>query len=116
MCYIFLCKYFISHIMIFPLPPQGKRAPFTNFDPSTLLPASLDYWTYAGSLTHPPLHESVTWFICKDSISVSPEQVVYPMRGNWNYKAGRTIQLTVSVQGIIFSIRFLNTLFFLPNK
>ncbi|XP_020038348.1 carbonic anhydrase 1 isoform X1 [Castor canadensis] len=54
---------------------KGKRAPFTNFDPSTLLPASLDYWTYAGSLTHPPLHESVTWFICKDSISVSPEQL-----------------------------------------
>ncbi|XP_060240587.1 carbonic anhydrase 1 [Meriones unguiculatus] len=54
---------------------KGKRAPFTNFDPSCLLPSSLDYWTYFGSLTHPPLHESVTWFICKDSISVSPEQL-----------------------------------------
>ncbi|XP_035294889.1 carbonic anhydrase 1 isoform X3 [Cricetulus griseus] len=54
---------------------KGKRAPFTNFDPSCLLPSSLDYWTYFGSLTHPPLHESVTWFICKESISVSPEQL-----------------------------------------
>ncbi|MEJ1288371.1 carbonic anhydrase 1 [Cricetulus griseus] len=54
---------------------EGKRAPFTNFDPSCLLPSSLDYWTYFGSLTHPPLHESVTWFICKESISVSPEQL-----------------------------------------
>ncbi|KAM5281436.1 carbonic anhydrase 1 isoform 2-T2 [Ctenodactylus gundi] len=54
---------------------KGKKAPFTNFDPSVLLPASLDYWTYAGSLTHPPLHESVTWFICKESISISSEQL-----------------------------------------
>lgn len=54
---------------------KGKRAPFTNFDPSVLLPSSLDYWTYFGSLTHPPLHESVTWFICKDTISISSEQL-----------------------------------------
>ncbi|XP_050657198.1 carbonic anhydrase 1 [Macaca thibetana thibetana] len=54
---------------------KGKRAPFTNFDPSTLLPSSLDFWTYSGSLTHPPLYESVTWIICKESISVSSEQL-----------------------------------------
>uniref|UniRef100_A0A2K6G9L5 Carbonic anhydrase 1 n=2 Tax=Propithecus coquereli TaxID=379532 RepID=A0A2K6G9L5_PROCO len=54
---------------------KGKRAPFTNFDPSTLLPSSLDYWNYSGSLTHPPLHESVTWIICKEHISVSSEQL-----------------------------------------
>nr|XP_054417544.1 carbonic anhydrase 1-like [Pongo abelii] len=54
---------------------KGKRAPFTNFDPSTLLPSSLDFWTYPGSLTHPPLYESVTWIIFKESISVSSEQL-----------------------------------------
>ncbi|XP_006880574.1 PREDICTED: carbonic anhydrase 1 [Elephantulus edwardii] len=54
---------------------KGKRAPFTNFDPSTLLPSSLDYWTYFGSLTHPPLYESVTWIICKETINVSSEQL-----------------------------------------
>nr|XP_023417490.1 carbonic anhydrase 1 isoform X2 [Cavia porcellus] len=54
---------------------KGKRAPFTNFDPSVLLPSSLDYWTYFGSLTHPPLHESVTWIVCKETISVSSEQL-----------------------------------------
>nr|XP_012326444.1 carbonic anhydrase 1 isoform X1 [Aotus nancymaae] len=54
---------------------KGKRAPFTNFDPSTLLPSSLDFWTYFGSLTHPPLYESVTWIICKEIISVSSEQL-----------------------------------------
>uniref|UniRef100_A0A673UUJ2 Carbonic anhydrase 1 n=1 Tax=Suricata suricatta TaxID=37032 RepID=A0A673UUJ2_SURSU len=54
---------------------KGKRAPFTNFDPSTLLPSSLDYWTYFGSLTHPPLYESVIWIICKESIGISSEQL-----------------------------------------
>ncbi|KAM6215778.1 carbonic anhydrase 1 isoform 2-T2 [Rhynchocyon petersi] len=54
---------------------KGKRAPFTNFDPSTLLPPSLDYWTYFGSLTHPPLTESVTWIIIKETISISSEQL-----------------------------------------
>nr|XP_020144498.1 carbonic anhydrase 1 [Microcebus murinus]XP_020144499.1 carbonic anhydrase 1 [Microcebus murinus] len=54
---------------------KGKRAPFTNFDPSILLPSSLDYWTYPGSLTHPPLYESITWMVCKEHISVSSEQL-----------------------------------------
>ncbi|CAM5108938.1 unnamed protein product, partial [Natator depressus] len=51
-----------------------KKAPFTNFDPSTLLPGSLDYWTYHGSLTHPPLFESITWIIYKEPITISSEQ------------------------------------------
>ncbi|XP_050797273.1 carbonic anhydrase 1 isoform X2 [Gopherus flavomarginatus] len=54
---------------------KGKKAPFTNFDPSTLLPGSLDYWTYSGSLTHPPLFESVTWIIYKEPITISSEQL-----------------------------------------
>ncbi|XP_055288374.1 carbonic anhydrase 1 [Moschus berezovskii] len=54
---------------------KNKQAPFTDFDPSALLPSSPDYWTYFGSLTHPPLHESVTWVIFKESISVSSEQL-----------------------------------------
>uniref|UniRef100_A0A8C3WNR4 Carbonic anhydrase 1 n=1 Tax=Catagonus wagneri TaxID=51154 RepID=A0A8C3WNR4_9CETA len=54
---------------------KGKKAPFTNFDPSILLPPSLDYWTYFGSLTHPPLHESVIWIILKESITISSEQL-----------------------------------------
>uniref|UniRef100_A0A8D0UV84 Carbonic anhydrase 1 n=2 Tax=Sus scrofa TaxID=9823 RepID=A0A8D0UV84_PIG len=54
---------------------KGKKAPFTNFDPSVLLPSSLDYWTYFGSLTHPPLHESVNWIILKENISISSDQL-----------------------------------------
>ncbi|XP_009976686.1 PREDICTED: carbonic anhydrase 1-like [Tauraco erythrolophus] len=55
--------------------PQGKQAPFSDFDPSNLLPKSLDYWTYNGSLTHSPLHESVIWMILKEPIIISSEQL-----------------------------------------
>ncbi|XP_068093694.1 carbonic anhydrase 1-like [Hyperolius riggenbachi] len=54
---------------------KGKQAPFSDFDPSSLLPASKDYWTYIGSLTHPPLLECVTWIIFREPISVSPDQL-----------------------------------------
>lgn len=57
------------------LLPQGKQTRFTNFDPLLLLPPSWDYWTYPGSLTVPPLLESVTWIILKQPISVSSQQV-----------------------------------------
>ncbi|NXP50739.1 CAH1 anhydrase, partial [Heliornis fulica] len=52
---------------------KGKQAPFSDFDPSSLLPKSMDYWTYNGSLTHPPLHESVIWIILKEPITISSE-------------------------------------------
>ncbi|XP_030624287.1 carbonic anhydrase-like [Chanos chanos] len=58
-----------------PIKAKGKQTSFANFDPSTLLPSTLDYWTYDGSLTTPPLLESVTWIVCKQSISVSPAQM-----------------------------------------
>lgn len=54
---------------------KGKKVPFTNFNPSVLLPSSLDYWTYCGSLTTPPLYESVTWIICKECITISSKQL-----------------------------------------
>ncbi|NP_571185.1 carbonic anhydrase [Danio rerio] len=54
---------------------KGRQTTFANFDPKTLLPASLDYWTYEGSLTTPPLLESVTWIVLKEPISVSPAQM-----------------------------------------
>ncbi|XP_048210942.1 carbonic anhydrase 5A, mitochondrial [Perognathus longimembris pacificus] len=45
------------------------------FDPSCLLPACRDYWTYPGSLTTPPLAESVTWIIQKQPVEVAPSQL-----------------------------------------
>ncbi|XP_068604451.1 carbonic anhydrase [Brachionichthys hirsutus] len=54
---------------------KGKQSNFDNFDAKTLLPGSLAYWTYDGSLTTPPLYESVTWIVLRDPISVSPAQM-----------------------------------------
>ncbi|CAB3993910.1 carbonic anhydrase 7 isoform X2, partial [Paramuricea clavata] len=36
---------------------------------------SLHYWSYPGSLTTPPLSESVTWVVFENPMSVSSEQV-----------------------------------------
>uniref|UniRef100_A0A2R8MFS0 Carbonic anhydrase 3 n=1 Tax=Callithrix jacchus TaxID=9483 RepID=A0A2R8MFS0_CALJA len=54
---------------------QGKQIRFTNFDPLSLFPPSWDYWTYSGSLTVPPLLESVTWILLKQPINISSQQL-----------------------------------------
>ncbi|XP_039320569.1 carbonic anhydrase 13 isoform X2 [Saimiri boliviensis] len=54
---------------------KGKQTRFTNFDPLSLLPPSWDYWTYPGSLTVPPLLESVTWIVLKQAITISSQQL-----------------------------------------
>lgn len=54
---------------------QGSITDFKSFNPKCLLPSSPHYWTYLGSLTTPPLHESVTWIVLKEPIAVSEKQV-----------------------------------------
>nr|XP_033790300.1 carbonic anhydrase 13-like isoform X2 [Geotrypetes seraphini] len=54
---------------------KGSQVAFTNFDPSSLFPESLDYWTYHGSLTVPPLLESVIWIVLRQPITASSEQL-----------------------------------------
>ncbi|XP_069477392.1 carbonic anhydrase 13-like [Ambystoma mexicanum] len=54
---------------------KGDRIDFKNFDPASLMPENLDYWTYRGSLTVPPLIEVVTWIILRHPIPISPEQL-----------------------------------------
>ncbi|XP_037599862.1 carbonic anhydrase 5A, mitochondrial isoform X4 [Cebus imitator] len=56
-------------------PAEGARAAMGPFDPSGLLPTCRDYWTYPGSLTTPPLTESVTWIIQKEPVEVAPGQL-----------------------------------------
>ncbi|XP_010131819.1 PREDICTED: carbonic anhydrase 7-like, partial [Buceros rhinoceros silvestris] len=53
----------------------GTKAQFRSFNPKCLLPLSLDYWTYLGSLTTPPLNESVTWIVLKEPIRISEKQL-----------------------------------------
>ncbi|CAH2324149.1 carbonic anhydrase 7 [Pelobates cultripes] len=54
---------------------KGTKAQFDNFNPKCLLPSSLEYWTYPGSLTTPPLNESVIWIVLKEPIKVSEKQM-----------------------------------------
>uniref|UniRef100_K7FYC4 Carbonic anhydrase n=1 Tax=Pelodiscus sinensis TaxID=13735 RepID=K7FYC4_PELSI len=54
---------------------KGTKAQFSSFNPKCLLPWSLNYWTYPGSLTTPPLHESVTWIVLKEPVKVSKKQL-----------------------------------------
>uniref|UniRef100_A0A7N5JSH1 Carbonic anhydrase n=1 Tax=Ailuropoda melanoleuca TaxID=9646 RepID=A0A7N5JSH1_AILME len=53
---------------------KGARSAVGPFQPARLLPACRDYWTYAGSLTTPPLSESVTWVIQKQPIEIAQSQ------------------------------------------
>lgn len=47
-----------------------------GFNPECLLPVDRSsYWTYSGSLTTPPLCESVTWVVFKEPIELSEEQL-----------------------------------------
>lgn len=68
---------------------KGKSAAFTGFDPRELLPASLDYWTYPGSLTTPPLLECVTWIVLKEPITVSSEQMMKFRQLNFNEEGAK---------------------------
>ncbi|KAM8775498.1 carbonic anhydrase 5A, mitochondrial isoform 1-T1 [Rhynchonycteris naso] len=54
---------------------KDAQAALGPFEPSRLLPTCRDYWTYPGSLTTPPLTESVTWIIQKKPIEVAPDQL-----------------------------------------
>ncbi|XP_026863197.1 carbonic anhydrase 7 [Electrophorus electricus] len=54
---------------------KGTVTDFRDFNPNCLLPSSLKYWTYPGSLTTPPLYESVTWIVLTEPICVSEKQM-----------------------------------------
>ena len=54
----------------------GGKAPLGGpFDASTLLPSSLDYYRFSGSLTTPPCSEGVRWLVLKEPASISSIQV-----------------------------------------
>jgi len=65
-------------------PKEGDEATAGAVDPAGLLPASLAYWTYEGSLTTPPCSEIVDWMVAKNPIEVAPGDIAkftafYPM-------------------------------------
>ena len=46
-----------------------------KFNPSALMPASMSYYAYEGSLTTPPCTEGVSFYILKNAVDVSKAQV-----------------------------------------
>jgi carbonic anhydrase len=44
-------------------------------NPGGLLPADRGYWTYMGSLTHPPCTEGVRWFVLEQEVTLSRDQL-----------------------------------------
>ncbi|RRH91909.1 carbonic anhydrase [Mesorhizobium tamadayense] len=67
----------------FPMQP-GEEMAVDEVNPNGLLPASLGYWTYEGSLTTPPCTENVEWMVAKEPVEVDPADIerftaLYPL-------------------------------------
>ncbi len=56
-------------------PDDELVAEFLPVDVSQLLPESLDYYTYDGSLTTPPASEGVRWFVLAQPLHLTREQI-----------------------------------------
>lgn len=65
---------FASLAAAFP-QKAGEEAKFDGVDPSGLLPSSLSYWAYEGSLTTPPCSEIVDWMVAMNPIEVDPADI-----------------------------------------
>ncbi|BCH26769.1 carbonic anhydrase [Mesorhizobium sp. L-8-3] len=59
---------------VFPARP-GEEMAVDEFDPNGLLPASLGYWTYEGSLTTPPCTENVEWMVAMEPVEVDTADI-----------------------------------------
>lgn len=65
---------------IFSSPPKcNQTVDVRNYPVSRLLPSSLNYWYYNGSLTTPPCSEVVNWYVIQDALPM-PAQVLEDWR------------------------------------
>ncbi|HXV32282.1 MAG TPA: carbonic anhydrase [Sinorhizobium sp.] len=53
----------------------GEEAALDAADPRGLLPSSLKYWAYEGSLTTPPCSEVVDWMVAMEPVEVDPADI-----------------------------------------
>ncbi len=58
-----------------PEKAGGKNDINPDFSPYSLLPKNKDYYRFNGSLTTPPCSEGVRWFVVKEAVTVSKDQV-----------------------------------------
>jgi carbonic anhydrase len=54
---------------------KEERLDTITINVANLLPADLGYYTFSGSLTTPPCSENVTWFVLKQPITVTGEEI-----------------------------------------
>ena len=59
------------------IKPGEKNTQVESIEFTQLLPQDKSYYHYLGSLTTPPLHENVEWYIMKTPIEVSSEQITH---------------------------------------
>ncbi len=63
---------------VIELAPRQTGATLSSeqkFNPEVLLPKQLRSYRYMGSLTTPPCSEGVNWFVLKDALEASPQQI-----------------------------------------
>ena len=53
----------------------GNEAAAPEIDPSDLLPRSMAYWKYEGSLTTPPCSEVVDWIVCQQPVPAARTEI-----------------------------------------
>lgn len=58
------------------LPEQsGDRVPEVTINPKDLLPKDTGYYSYQGSLTTPPCSEGVSWYVIRNAVPASSNQI-----------------------------------------
>ncbi len=58
-----------------PAAGESKDVVGVDINPADLMPASLEYYKYDGSLTTPPCSEGVAWHVLKEPIEISEVQL-----------------------------------------
>lgn len=58
-----------------PLVAQGTYMSVAEINVQEVLPVAKGYFTYAGSLTTPPCSEGVSWFMMKEPVQASIQQL-----------------------------------------
>lgn len=53
----------------------GQKANVSNIDLQKLMPKNMSFFHYDGSLTTPPCTEGVSWFIFKQPLEISKDQI-----------------------------------------
>ncbi|RWS09430.1 carbonic anhydrase-like protein 2 [Dinothrombium tinctorium] len=61
--------------MLKEIPYKGDETFIPRISIDNILPKNRSYWTYEGSLTTPPLYESVSWIVFKEPIRVHETQI-----------------------------------------